>query len=942
MTNRKSVRGAALAALSLALCMSASTPVLAQSAAAKGFASPPDDARTMVRWWWFGNAVTEKGIAREIGAMKEGGFGGFEIQPVYPMALDDPSTGFRNLEYLSEDFDKVVRFAADEGKRQGMRVDMTLGSGWPYGGPHIRITEASAQIRLVRIFVPAGATEAQMPNIGAGEAFLSTFIADGGAAPVAAGGFGGGGGGGGGGAAGAAARAAAAAPATRANPAGGAAPAPEAPLDAASIKQIPFDAKAPRIAVGASTGPRTLLVLMLSRTGQQLKRPGLGGEGYVLDHMSASAVQRHLAMVGEPLLKALGPNKPYAVFSDSLEVYGADWTDDMPAEFKKRRGYDIVPLLPSLFIETPNSAAVRYDWGQTLTELMEERYLTPITDWAKKNGTRFRSQTYGLPPVTLSSQRLVSLAEGEGNTWRTFSSTRWATSANHLYGNPITSSETWTWLNSPAFRATPMDMKAEADVMLLQGINQFIAHGWPYTPEGFPEPGWAFYAAAVFDDHNPWWPVMADVNKYLNRMQGLMRQGEPVADVAILIPTDDALAEMRPGRASINDEMRRLLPQGLTEAVLDAGYSFDFIDAAAMSAPGFKHKVVIIPSQEHLDPVNYRKVVDFAQKGGTVIAVGDLPTHGGGMQNAEAEAAEVKAINASLFADGGKNKKTDIAGVAAAVKGAVAPDLTGAPTGVGFVHRKLTDGDLYFVANTTNMPVAAKLGFRDQNAKAQQWDARTGEARVFKPGDEVKLAPYESRLFVFGAAANAPVAKAKVASKAAPLDLGSGWTVKIGDVTKTSVSAGTSWADDPATKYFSGEASYTRTVNVTAAQIAAGLTTLTFGEGKPQTGARGGRFRAQIDSPVRDAAVVIVNGRRVGSVWTAPFDIDLSGALKPGENTIEIRVSNTAINMMSGRALPDYRLLNIRYGERFTPQDTANLQPLPSGLLGKVVLKGAE
>ena len=100
----------------------------------------------------------------------------------------------------------------------------------------------------------------------------------------------------------------------------------------------------------------------------------------------------------------------------------------------------------------------------------------------QQHGTLFRSQSYGTPPVTLSSDALVDLPEGEGSQWRRFTATRWAASASHLYGRPVTSSETWTWLHSPVFRATPLDMKAEADLHFLQGVNQLIGHGFPYSP----------------------------------------------------------------------------------------------------------------------------------------------------------------------------------------------------------------------------------------------------------------------------------------------------------------------------------------------------------------------------------------------------------------------------------------------------------------------------
>ncbi|MBW8901766.1 MAG: glycoside hydrolase, partial [Massilia sp.] len=368
---------------------------------ASHLAAPPADARPMVRWWWFGPAVAKPELERELLAMKAGGFGGVEIQPVYPMQIDG------NVPYLSPEFLDAVSFTNRTARANGLRVDMTLASGWPYGGPHVKVTEAASRLRMVNVEVPAGATSFPMPAIGAGEKLLGTFL-----------------------------------------------------------NGSAFDAALP-----SAPGLRTVQVYIASRTGQQVKRAAIGAEGFVLDHMSRSAVEHHLDAVAAPLLKAFGDQPPYAVFSDSLEAYGSDWTDDFLAEFKRRRGYELTPHLPEIYSgQGADAAALRHDWGLTQTELVNERYLTPIDNWARAHGTRFRSQTYGEPAVSMSSNRLVALPEGEGPQFRAFSFTRLATSAAHLYGRPVVSAETWTWLHSPAFAATPLDMKAEADRMLLQGV----------------------------------------------------------------------------------------------------------------------------------------------------------------------------------------------------------------------------------------------------------------------------------------------------------------------------------------------------------------------------------------------------------------------------------------------------------------------------------------
>ncbi len=123
-----------------------------------------------MRWWWFGPAVTRPELEREMRLMKEGGIGGFEVQPVYPLALDDPARGFRNLPFLSDEFLDALRFTSGKARELGLRMDLTLGSGWPYGGPNVPITEAAGKLRCVRVTAGASA-----PGITEGEKLLAEF-----------------------------------------------------------------------------------------------------------------------------------------------------------------------------------------------------------------------------------------------------------------------------------------------------------------------------------------------------------------------------------------------------------------------------------------------------------------------------------------------------------------------------------------------------------------------------------------------------------------------------------------------------------------------------------------------------------------------------------------------------------------------------------------------
>ncbi|MFJ1466144.1 glycosyl hydrolase [Massilia orientalis] len=883
-------------ALSCAFAAHAAGPSTTFADVARHLQAPPPDARPMMRWWWFGPAVVKSELEREILAMKAGGIGGFEIQPVYPMELDDAARGIRNVPYLSPEFLDAVSFANRTGRANGMRVDMTLASGWPYGGPHVTVGEAAARLRQAVVDVPVGAASFALPAVMSGEKPIAAFVGSG--------------------------------------------------VDPASLKPLQVQAGADgRAAIAPADAPRKVVVYIASRTGQQVKRAALGAEGFVLDHLSRKAVDHHLAVVAEPLMKAFGDAPPYAVFSDSLEVYNTDWTDDFAAEFKRRRGYDIVPHLPAVFTgQGPDAPALRRDWALTQTELVNERYLTPIDDWARQHGTQFRSQTYGEPAVSLSSNRLVALPEGEGPQFREFSFTRLATSAGHLYGRPVISAETWTWLHSPAFAATPLDMKVEADRMLLQGVNQFIGHGWPYTPPGTIEPGYAFYAAAVFNDHNPWWNVMPQVTGYLTRMSWLMRQGEPANQVAVLLPNDDVYAALVPGKVSLSAEMHTHVTPALTAQILDAGQNLDYTDADAVLALGVRHPVLVLPHVTRLAPEVIDKLAAYVRGGGHIVAVGGAPSLAPGYRDAARVSAAVAAKAKALFTSPNVRTVAHDDAVGAALQAVLAPDmkLSAQASDVGFVRRKLRDADIYFIANTSNRPVHAQASFAAVRKTAAWIDPDSGRMTAATLPASLDLAPYESRVLVLADAL--PSAPAPVAATTEIADLGRDWSLRFpGKAQAQRLAALRSWTDDEATRYFSGVATYEKDVELTAAQLRSSRLVLDFGPGTPLESAPKvpAGMLAMFDSPVREAAQVVVNGRLAGAVWHPPYAVDVTGFLQPGRNRIEVRVANLALNALAGHALPDYRLLSARFGQRFVPQDTALIAPQPAGLLGPVKLLGA-
>jgi hypothetical protein len=897
--------------------LSAETPPAAAHLAEvrRGFENPPDNSRIMMRWWWFGPAVTKPELEREIKAMKAAGIGGFEVAPVYPMTLDDPEHEIVNLPYLSQDFLDALHFAAQAANRFGMRFDLNLGSGWPYGGPNTSVTQASGSLRIFKTSPPPRAASLSVPNMSVGESLLAAFLVR---------------------------------------------------PDAASwkdIRRLPLEAvSGGRLALPEALPVGRMVVFFIaSRTGMMVKRPAVNAEGFVLDHMDRAAVGNHLKNVADPMMAALADDPPYSVFSDSLEVYGADWTLNLVEEFRNRIGYDIVQHLPALATDVgPETYDVRYDWGRTITELLEENYLQQIRGWAHEHHTKFRAQIYGPPGATLSSNAYADLPEGEGANWRGFSPIRWAASANHLSGQSVTSSESFTWTHTLPFAATPLDLKAEADVDFLEGSNQLIGHGWPYSPPYAAAPGWTLYAAGALDDANPWWIVMPDVSSYMQRVSYLLRQGTPVNDVALLLPTEDAWAYATPGPRipndlieSISDVIDGLLGKDVTGQIVDAGFNLDYIDSRVIDTAGIQHRILILPGITGIPLRTYQKIEAFAEQGGIVVATRALPSRAPGLESANTDSAKVREISQRLFQSvsaRGRFVPNELL-LSSVLKKVSTPDLSlSSPSpAIGFVHRRMSDhSDIYFVANTTNQTVRRVATFRTSAKYRDVWDPFSGQATSIGDGSslDLDLAPYESRIISFSVRSSAPGEQApppvQTPSTLQPIDLSKEWKVTIPSLHySTLMHSLHSWTDESATRFYSGEALYERDLDLLPSSFSPGTKLfLDFGSGipvaeKPQSDG----MRAWIDSPIREAALIYVNGALAGSVWHPPYRLDITKVLKPGHNHLKLVVANLALNTLAGRSPPDYRLLNNRYGERFTPQPgMQNLRPLPAGVLGPIEL----
>lgn len=841
-----------------------------------GFAEPDPAARPMMRWWWFGPDVEDAEVERELSAMAAAGFGGAEVAFVYPLRqVRHP--------FLSPGFGDRLRHAAEFARSLGLRFDLTIGSGWSYGGPHIGPEHAARRLHWESRELTAAAVQAPVVAPWPGDELVAAFLADG------------------------------------------------SPRDAPS-GWAPLPLTDSMITIGEGRGPRTVLFAWSRPTGQNVKRAAAGAEGPVLDHYSAAATRKHLSALGDRLLAAVPAGLIGSVFCDSLEVYAADWTPELPAEFARRRGYDPLPHLHRLTVDEAGSAEFRTDFYRTLTELAEDNFIAVCREWAAGHGVPFRLQGYGVPPVTVSSNRHADLIEGEGWGWTELTQTRWASSAGHLHGRPVISSEIWTWVHSPSFRATPLDLKGEAHEHFLLGINQFVGHGWPYSPPDAPGLGWYFYAAGALDDRNPWWPAMPALNAYLTRLGWLLRQGEPAADVKLYLPASDIYPTLG-GGLDLWKETRRHIGPELPRTIRCAGYDYDLIDDPALeSVAPASVPVVVLPRVTTLPPAARAWLDAVREAGGTVLAV-----------DSTAYPEGVPATTATFEE---------------ALRWALPPDaeLSGAGEDIGVVHRRLADGDLYFVANTGNTVRTFELAPRTERDRFERWDPATGAAEVLAGSRAVMLTlhPYQAAVIVGTDAADddgrAGEAVARSGS-AAEASLAGPWRFGYLDASGVrEVVLPHRWEDER--PGYSGGAWYELDLEARPDWLdPATELSLDFGRAEPHDdhdpgGAeiRGNSYRARVEAPVREVAVVSVNGAACGVVWDAPYRLDLTGRFRPGTNTLRIEVHNTAA--AAAATDPDAAAIieesRRLYGVRFHQQDLElALDGVSSGLLRVPSLRSA-
>jgi len=699
-------------------------------------------------------------------------------------------------------------------------------------------------------------------------------------------------------------------------------------------------------------------------TKMKVKRAAPGAEGLVVDPYSPAALDHYLA----PFTKAFAgfpAGLARAQFHDSFEYYESSWTPELNNTFAALHGYDIQDHAAELMGQKPldpaQLARLKGDYRATLAKLHLD-YLQEWIRWSHEHGFIVRNQSHGAPANLLDLYGAVDIPETE-----TFGSTpfpipglrrewtssrdlpdplvlRMASSAAHVMGHPLVSSETCTWLREHWQEALSFT-KPEIDRLFTTGINHILYHGAVFSPQDAAWPGWLFYASTQFNPNNTWWGDFAALNAYVGRVQTVLQAGKPDNDVLLYWPFADVIADADGLMKQYGVHDRKWLTGSAFEKnateLLKAGYSIDYISddqlqhtrvegGALVAHGGGRYKAVVIPATKFMPVETLSKLLVLQQGGGAVLYESppeDVP----GLGKLEERRTQFRSIR-----DGIARSGSSVGNLVETLRqrGAVREPV--ATTGLTYVRRAHATGRDYFFTNLTDKPFDGWLALGTPAQSATLTDPLTGRsgAAALRPGAApqvyLQLAPGESILLnTLEKTSDKPGARWSNTAPAGPaLPLTGEWQItfvsggpELPPALKTTELK--SWTDlgDEAAQRFGGTARYRLEFDLPA--TAADDWLLDLGD-------------------VRESARVRLNGTDVATAWSLPFRLHVGAHLKPGRNILELDVTNLAANRIRDmdvrkvdwKIMREINFVNIDY-KRFD----ASAWPLTSsGLLGPVTL----
>lgn len=1001
-----------------------------------GFLSPPDSSRPGVYWYFTDGNIDRKGITGDLESMKEAGIG-YVLFLEVDVGVPRGTTGL-----MSEAWQNLFAHAVREAERLGIRVIMGSGPGWAgSGGPWVEpgqsmthlvasATEAKgpsefdavlavpapkkpffgensvpadlARIReawyedVAVLAFPTPPVAREIPDYEEKALFYrAPYTSQAGVKPYL--------------------------------------PAPavfrEAPGTSVDMNRIVdlTDKLGPggRLAWRVPEGTWTIMRFGRRNNGAVTRPAPVPGLGFECDKFDAAAFDSHFEAYLGKLLDKTGLRKapaaalardPYArasaaeadpqarlgapaagwttIHMDSWEMGAQNWSPDFRAQFRKRRGYDPLPYLPSytgrIVDSLERSERFLWDLRKTSNELIIENHAGRFKELGRRFGFDLSIEPYDMNPAAdldLGAVADVPMGEfwSDGFGFNAAFSCIEATSIAHVHGRPVVAAEAFTANGTEAWKLAPGALKNQGDWAFAMGINRFVYHTFAHK-SFFDElrPGMTMGPYGVhWDRGQTWWSMAGAYHRYISRCQFLLSRGRTVSDILYLAPEGAPHVFRAPlsaleGTAVLPDK-REYAFDGCSPSALDLA---SVRDGRIVFPGGASYRILVLPAVQTMTPELLEKIGMLVREG--AVVAGTPPLKSPSLVDYPECDRRVKALAEDIWGGFTPPSRTAVRrigrgrvlwggefakvaqgeiypsyGIVAAFldQDGVRPDFT-ASGAFRYAHRTLPEREIYFVSNRTDLTVTEKCVFRDGTRAAELWDAVSGRTRPLAgavPTDrgisiEIRLEPYESCFVVFakngvtGAGADPGLPDFPVFRSIGSLD--GPWTVsfdpKWGGPERIVFDRLEDWSKRPedGIRYYSGRAVYSRAFDL------------------PDEGAASAGSRLVLDlGEVKDLARVRLNGKDLGVVWTAPWRVEITTAARARDNKLEIEVANLWPNRLIGdEALPDDGaqggrwpdwLLNgtPRTSGRFTFTSSRLYKKddplLPSGLLGPVTIAAA-
>ncbi len=912
------------------------------------FEKPDMQFAPFARWWWPGNAVTKEELRREINLFADNDFGGVEIQPMNLFIPGTKEIKDKVTTWDTPDYYSNVITVMEEAHKRNMIVDMTDGSGWPPGGPHLSADDGFLTLQYASSEINGGANvNIALPQISNTSGFPSHLVA----------------------------------------------------LIAAKVlvkdsldktKTIPLNASATLLITNkaindslhwkAPEGTWKIIAFWSKPSGEK-GMTATATQGYVVNHFdSVKVLKNYTHLFGERTgLKPYFGSPMRAIFNDSYE-FQVDrfYSSDFITYFKKKRGYDITPWLPAemqpkynyaSFMRPANAVPdfsfsnedwrLRYDYDLTFSELLGEHFFKTSKDFAEPKGLLHRTQAYGMNMDMIKLAGLASIPETESMLGPE-ANLKIMTSGAHLYNRPIASAESVVFSNR-AYTTTPQKIKIAVDKLFAAGVNQIVYHGVPYryTPAELAPEGWYPFSTPTFagvnfssnlGEGNIFWKYQKDVNEYVNRTQYALRSGMPHADVLIYFPfmdvdgmpdnpeeilTNGYLKDVE-GPLPASKDKPNAAKEKWAEKVyplinqLEAnGITWDWVNDESIQQASLNtdkkinirnnvYEALILANDSIIQIKTAQQINKLAKEGMNFIVTGTLPDKQPSFLNWK----ENDKKTATFIVDALKNKRSKyIADTNQIYNWLKSLHQTVAFTGqyhfTRQIERDMSDGSrIQFIWNKSDAWQTLSLSL-DKKYNSSYW-MNADDGNVIQNNTSTisyEMPPFGSIILYASTQKNISdndviPAQSFLMNKSKEVIVLNKWNIKA-DSVEINDTSWFNWRTSNQLKFSSAEGIYTSSFewnnNNTSSHYYLDLGKVYF------------------------TAEVFINGKSAGIRIFSPYLLDITPLLQKGTNTIEVHVTTGQLNSFIGKAAQG----DVHYKQFKGKED----QLMSAGLLGPVVIR---